>query len=130
MLLNRRKHYSQMNENEVNAIKEVISELGEFSFTPYSMSRLVERKIDEQSVLNAIKDGVLIEVHNNKRYDIRALLRLTINKVAVCVVLSLRDKAIITSYINSANYHHPNLDMSLYVWKAKMTKDLIYSVIK
>jgi hypothetical protein len=129
LILNKRKHFKQMTQEEIQAVKDVIGAVDSFGFTPYSTNRLIERGIDEESVLSAIGSGKVIEVHNNKQNDVRVLLRLHIKQIAVCVVLSLRHKAVITSYLNRTNYTHPNLDWTQYAWKQTITKELISSII-
>jgi hypothetical protein len=128
-VLNRRKHFSKMTTEELKIVREAIEEK-QYTFTNYSIQRTVERVISKQSVAEAIREGFLIEVHNNKPYDFRALLRLHEDDKAVCVVVSLRARKIVTAYLNDVEDMHDSLNWSKYLWNVCITRDLIDNIIK
>jgi hypothetical protein len=65
----------------------------------------------------AVIDGTLIEVHNEKEPDIRALMR---DDKGTCVVVSLVSGDIITVYYNDPEDKHYTLNKGQYRWNVDL----------
>ena len=128
---NKRKHYTQMNGGEIAVVKTFINNVPRYNFIPHSIEKLLKRKVDRAEVEQAIREGEIIEVHNNKWWDFRVLVRLNLfaHKRAVCVVLSGRNKNIVTCYLNDVNDNHSTIDMTNYTWTPNVTEQLIQGII-
>lgn len=110
-----RKHISQMTIQEETYLKNIYRRVRNPLFTPYSLKRLYQRGIQPTRVIRTIKLGELIEFHV-KDNSCRVLIRESrpIHGVVTNVVLELFTKKVITSFKNSADDRHWNLDGSLY----------------
>lgn len=117
-----RKHISQMSSTELQLLEE-FTEGREYVYTPYSFSRIKDRKIKDEWVRETIKTGNIIEVHF-KGYDIRILKRSkwNYNHQAICVVYSIVDDLIVTAYCNYYWDSHETLDESNYNSKLDIIK--------
>ena len=116
-----RKHASQMTQAERQFVEGVIHGSANWQVVSHATVKAQQRKVSHTEVLETLKTGSVIEVHQNAYPDIRALVRKTFATYSVCVVVSLISKRIITNYINSANDHHATLNTSEYQWKADIT---------
>lgn len=72
-------------------------------------------------ILNAIKWGIVIEVHNDAG-ELRALVRHAFGrpKVAVCIVVSLETGHVCTVWKNRGSDNHKTLDRTLYTWRTNV----------
>jgi hypothetical protein len=110
---NKRKHRSQMEAAEIALIERAIHRRTHSEFAPHAFDRMREKRISFLEVSCALDCGELIEVHNNVRDDIRALVRHRQGASHVCVVISLISGKIITAYRNAANDNHATLNAAL-----------------
>ena len=124
--MNQRKHRIQMSQLEIDEMEsyihkqEVWANIGNI-LTRHAKSRMSQWKVNSAEVLGTIRSGKIIEVHCNAYPDVRALLRKEFGKYAVCVVVSLVRKEVVTVFVNQANDNHYTLDHSQYQWKCDLT---------
>ena len=127
--MTKRKHRQHMNSAEVRALKEAIRGLDPtklYSFNWYIKKRMKQRGISRKDINRTIKEGHIIEAHNEKRDDIRILLRHETKRgLAVCLVVSLKDHCIITVYINESSDNHPTLNWSEYQWNVDLVEEVM-----
>ncbi len=114
--LNRRKHYTQMSTREVAHLTALVHALGKRGLNGHSIARCNEKGIRLSEVETVLQSGTLIEVHENFRPDVRAVVRGTVGADDVCVVLSLRDREVKTVWFNNSLDAHRTLDYSQYQW--------------
>lgn len=115
-----RKHVLQMSDLErdcVNAFIHVNVHRVTARCAHYE-DKAKERSFTKSQALEAVKSGYVIEVHNNKAPDIRAVVR---DKEGTCVVVSLKQWSVVTVYYNAPDDHHETLDFSKYRWEQDLT---------
>ena len=64
-----------MSASELVAVRDYVNNLHLQATQPHYYNRKQERSFSQGQVCAAVKMGKLIEVHNNKEPDIRALFR-------------------------------------------------------
>lgn len=114
--LNRRKHASQMSAREIACLTCIVRLLGRRGMNGHSLDRCREKGITLPEVETVLRTGTLIEVHENFRPDIRAVVRGNTGTQDVCVVLSLCDREVKTVWFNNSLDTHRTLDYSQYQW--------------
>ena len=93
--------------NEVSKVKK-------WEFTSYSLDKIYKRGISVKNLGEAVVKGKLIEYHT-KGDSRRVLLRC---EEGTCAVVDLDKQAIITAYKNTADFNHPHLDQTKYLFGA------------
>lgn len=124
---NRRKHRKQMRPEELaNLRKELDALIDDLKFIPYAIKRMEERRITIDEVLSSVRLGEIIEAHNIIPDDIRVLVRHAVKDTtySVCPVVSLKNKIVVTVYVNETKDNHETLDWSLYNWKVDLSGDI------
>lgn len=111
-----RKHRFQMTDKEIYELESYIHNVSTWFNTPHQAWRAKRRAVPPSEVLDTIKSGQIIEIHNNNAPDIRAVMRKDFYRDSVCVVVSLVYRRIITVYTNSLDDQHYTLDASKYRW--------------
>ncbi|WP_368263361.1 DUF4258 domain-containing protein [Clostridium disporicum] len=99
-----RKHFSSMTREEIIyllALKDRLVNRGVI-FGKHALSRMDERYIKERDVLNALKNGQILEYQKNNKEEILVVRGCYINrrKNQIYVVLSLTHNKIVTTYAN------------------------------
>lgn len=126
--MQRRKHTKQMTPSERDVIRKAIQSLDPSTlstFNRYVEHRIAQRRLTREDILHAVRDGDIIEAHNNKKKDIRILLRhQTSRGFSVCAVVSLREGSVITAYRNYDDDHHYTIDWDEYKWKANLVSEV------
>lgn len=116
MITDKRKHYSQMTQGELDAVLLAVRSNVNFELLPHAKERMVQKNIPIGAVASAIVKGSVIEVHNNNLNDIRVLLVNVVNNRRCNVVVGLKSRKVITTFWNSLNDTHETLDKSQYKW--------------
>ena len=113
-----RKHFRDITEDEKKHIKDIMV-LSKFIPTTYCNKRIIDRFICREDINKTIKNGKIIEFHYIDGSH-RILLRGEEDRFheALCVVLDLDNKNIVTVYYNSIIDNHNTLHKNLY------TKDI------
>ena len=109
-----RIHVKRLSPKFKRELYREISKVKEWDFTSYSLDKIYKRGIAVENLGEAIVKGKLIEYHT-KEGSRRVLLRC---KDGTCVVVDLDKQTIITAYKNPANFNHPNLNQSKYLFGA------------
>ena len=121
-----RKHVIQMNPREADTVTTFINSIR--GWQGLNQTHITERKakwnVTDAEILIAIRDGEIIEVHNNVPDEIRAVVRANIGLRSVCVTVSLTTKSIVTVWINTVNDNHFTLRQEEYGWKVNLMQVL------
>ena len=121
-----RKHIQQTTRDEKAFIHGFIRANADkaWSCNGHFSDRATERAFTLDDAKACVKGGLVVEVHNDKNPDVRALLR---NSVGTCVVVSLKSWEIITVYYNDPTDEHHSLNWNAYRWPVNLVslvKDL------
>jgi transposase len=117
-----RKHYTQMSVPELVEVRNYVNDLRLRTTQPHYYNRKQERSFSQGQVYAAVKMGKLIEVHNDREPDIRALFR---DDTGTCVVIDLGSGDIITVYYNDPEDKHFTLNKGLYRWQVDLCSIVI-----
>jgi hypothetical protein len=119
-----RKHRKQMTPAEISAVENHVHSIRQFRATNTHLLHEMKhdkytKEITHDDIATALAHGEVIEVTD--RY--RALVRLTHgNRSGVCVVISLRDNTVVTTWFNNPTDSHRTLDLSKYQWNIDATQ--------
>jgi hypothetical protein len=122
-----RKHIHQMTNDEKAFVhgflrKYIAPRVS--SARQHFYDRASERSFSIEEAKAVIATGLVIEIHDNAKPEIRALIR---NHAGVCVVVSLTDWTIVTVYYNAPDDTHQTLDYNAYRWSINAV-DLVKSL--
>lgn len=109
-----RIHAKRLSPKFKRELYREISKVKEWDFTSYSLDKISKRGISVENLGGAVVNGKLIEYHT-KGDSRRVLLRY---EEGTCAVVDLDKQAIITAYKNHADFNHPNLNSSKYLFGA------------
>jgi hypothetical protein len=105
-----RIHRAQMTAEEIAFVERKVHGMEpDFDKVPHLATRLTEKRLTRDAVLNAVRHGLVIEVNSNGR----ALMR---SKSGTCAVISLYDQALVTAWPNNPNDRHKTLRREEYTW--------------
>ena len=108
-----RIHATRLTSNFKRKLYNEIADVSTWAFTSYSLDKISKRDIPAENLSEAVVKGKVIEYHNTKGGTRRVLLRC---EDGTCAVVDLDKQTIITAYKNHADYNHPNLDKSKYLF--------------
>lgn len=116
-----RRHFQQMSKEEKGFVHGFVRANAEkFSAgCGHFYDRATERSFTTADALEAIKGGLVVEVHNDRKPEIRALVR---NAKGTCVVVSLTDFRVVTVYYNDPNDQHETLNWNAYRWPVNLVE--------
>jgi hypothetical protein len=111
-----RKHNSQFSKDEKGFLHGFLrANVGKVnSVKVHFEDRATERHFTFEDALETIKSGLIVEVHNDRKPDVRVLVR---GKNGTCVVVSLVTWEVITVYYNDPEDNHYGLNYNLYRWQ-------------
>lgn len=119
---NRRKHVIQMNPREADTVTGIVNSIR--GWQGLNQTHITERKnkwnVTDNEILTALRDGQIVEVHNNVPEEVRAVVRANIGLRSVCVTVSLYTKSIITMWVNTVDDNHFTLKTEEYQWKVNL----------
>jgi hypothetical protein len=109
-----RKHRTAMSPAEIEYSETLVHGITEWNLmTHHAAERMEQKHIAKQSVVDTLKYGAVIEVNSLGRI----LIRLMKGKMkGTCVVVSPKDKSVVTVWYNRGNDNHATVDMSQYGW--------------
>ncbi len=110
-----------MSPREREAVLGYISKLPIKTTRGHYLDRATDREFTAQEVRDAITTGDLIEVHDENKPDIRALVR---DDLGTCVVISLVTGEVITVFYNHPTDKHDTLDWGKYRWQVDLTQEI------
>lgn len=122
-----RKHIQAMNQTERAFIHGFIRNNAARALDNSSIhfeDRASERHFSIEDAVEALRGGLVVEVHNDAKADFRALVR---NAAGTCVVVSLVTFRVITVYYNAPSDAHDTLNWNAYRWNqdvAELVKGL------
>ena len=115
-----RKHITQCNPTERAFIHGYIrSNVHKVNGGNHFYDRASERSFTLDDARATIRGGIVVEVHNERKPDIRALVR---HSSGMCAVVSLRTWEVITVYYNAPSDNHDTLNHNLYRWPQDITQ--------
>jgi hypothetical protein len=119
---NRRKHRKQMRRDEITAVEKLVNSQGKWEIGPHAFISMAKKGVTEEQVLDVMRTGYVFEVNHNN--DLCVAFRKEYGRFAVCVVVSLRTRWVVTAWKNSAKDKHRTLDMSQYKWGVDLTQEM------
>lgn len=120
--MNQRKHVSQMSLAERQTLESYAHGLSyRWQSNPHVEQRMIEKRITEAELTQALHNGQIIECHANNYPEIRFVLRYTIGKRSICACASHRGN-VVTVWANNASDNHKSLDASQYQWKTDLIR--------
>jgi len=109
-----RKHIQQMSKAESAFIHGWLrSSKREYTGTAHYTDRASERHFTFQDVVQAVRTGLVVEVHNDKALALRAVVR---DSKGTCVVVELTSQRIISVYYNDPEDKHDTINWAPYRW--------------
>jgi hypothetical protein len=114
-----RKHITQATKDEKGFIHGFIRAKASLvsSGRQHFEDRATERHFTLGEAVEAVKTGLVVEVHNDTPGDVRALVR---DSKGTCVVLSLKSWQVITVYYNDPTDTHDTLNWAAYRWNQNL----------
>jgi len=115
-----RKHIQQMNQLERAFIHGYLrsGKRDYHATTSHFRDRASERVFSVQDAVDALRNGLVVEVHNDRNPSLRALVR---DSKGTCVVVELQTDLIISVYYNDPEDKHETLNWAPYRW----TQDIV-----
>ena len=108
-----------MSPAEITFAETLVHNMCEWNLaTDHVVGRMKQKGIKKDAIVNTLKYGDVIEVADNGRVTLR-LMKGMAN--GTCVVVSLRDKVVVTCWYNNPKDRHATLDLSDYT----MTADVV-----
>jgi hypothetical protein len=117
-MTDQRKHRIQMSNFEADAVTTFIQSIRGWSGlnNPHLTERKAKWNVADHEIAAALREGEIIEVHNNNAPEIRAVVRADIGMRSICVTVSLTNKSVVTMWVNTTNDNHFTLRTEEYKW--------------
>jgi hypothetical protein len=110
-----RIHRKQMTAEQIVFTEALVHNMSEWNFAvDHVMQRMLEKKVTKDAAVNTLKYGEVIEVNDNGRVVMRLMKGL---RAGTVVVVSIRDRVLVTAWYNSPKDNHKTLNLSEYTWK-------------
>ena len=117
----KRKWFLQMSQQELYAVRGAVVKHPTWEFTPHAIDEMKADRVSADDVQKVLKYGKVMEVHNCDPKDLCALLRYTIGRRSIAVVVSLCNARIVTVFANSVESGMRKPDMKNYKWVADLS---------
>ncbi len=117
-----KKHFQQMSKDEkgfVHGYLRANDARVNSDGASHFYDRASERYFSMEEAVAAIKNGLVVEVHNDRKPEIRALVR---DSKGTCVVLSMNNLRVVTVYYNDPNDTHDTLNWNAYRWSVNLVE--------
>jgi hypothetical protein len=115
-----RKHRQQMSPAESAAIESTVRALAVERIARHAFDRMAEKGVSEAHILETLRTGQAIEIHNDAN-ELRVLLRAdVIGQWSACVVFSLDRQTVVTVWRNRVTDTHKTLRLNEYQWKVNV----------
>ncbi len=111
---NKRKHRNQMSPSEILAIEQLVHAQDKWTVGKHARKRMDTKDIPITQVMDVLRTGYVIELNNSN--DLCAALRKDFGECAICVVVSLATRWVVTAWKNEQHDIHDTLDISKYKW--------------
>jgi hypothetical protein len=110
-----RIHRKQMTAEQIVFTEALVHNMSEWNFAvDHVMQRMLEKKVTKDAAVNTLKYGEVIEVNDNGRVVMRLMKGM---RAGTVVVVSIRDRVLVTAWYNSPKDNHKTLNLSEYTWK-------------
>lgn len=119
---NKRKHRKQMSPDEIAVVEKLVRSQTRWTLGPHARDRMVAKGVDEARMLDVLKTGYVIEVNRNN--DLCVVFRKDFNTYAICVVVSLATRWVVTVWKNGAKDKHYTLDRNKYQWAVNLQQEM------
>lgn len=118
----KRKHRHQMNDEEIQAVEDLVHSQpsSSWNFGPHAMDRMKAKGVTYEQAIETLRSGYLVEINENR--DLCVVFRNDSGKSSVCVVVSLRTRWFVTSWRNGKRDTHTTLDATKYRWDVDVTR--------
>jgi hypothetical protein len=104
-----------MTAEQIVFTEALVHNMSEWNFAvDHVMQRMLEKKVTKDAAVNTLKYGEVIEVNDNGRVVMRLMKGL---RAGTVVVVSIRDRVLVTAWYNSPKDNHKTLNLSEYTWK-------------
>lgn len=117
---NRRKHRNQMNLDEIIFVENIIHSQPRWTIGKHAGDRAATKDIPREQVHDVLLSGYVVEVNENN--DLCVVFRKEYSGYAVCVVVSLRTRWVVTVWKNNTKDKHTSLNQENYLWDVDMTQ--------
>jgi len=123
-MTNQRKHRQQMTLREIARVENLVhAQTCWIGDGPHvNTLPLRGREVSVTEAYDTLRTGQVIEVNRNK--DLCVLMRKNYADHAVCVVVNLLTKWIVTMWQNRIGDNHSTLDLNQYQWKVDLISEL------
>lgn len=112
------KHVLQMNSSEIDKCFSKVKrwKLGEWKITGHTLSRIMEKEIEELHLAYSVIDFNIIEYKQMKSGNERIVIRsnMSFDGFNVCAVLDVTKGVVVTAWKNRVSDTHRTLDLSKY----------------
>jgi len=117
-----RKHIQQMNKTEKAFVHGYIRKHAAEALNggvQHFYDRATERHFVIEDAVEALQGGLVVEVHDDRKPSVRALVR---SQKGTCVVVELQSMRVITVYYNDPSDTHDTLNWNLYRWSTDLVE--------
>jgi len=105
-----------MTPAESEAIEQRVRSLDVQQIAHHAFQRMCQKGVTEQQILDTLRTGQAIEIHNDQN-ELRVLLRAdVIGQWSACVVFSLDRQTVVTVWRNHVLDTHKTLRIGQYQW--------------
>lgn len=125
-----RKHRNQMTPDEITFAETLIHSIQEWDVTGTDHARSEaafkprvsgqtrgQSAISKQDIINTLKYGNVIELNDRGRLVVRLMKG---KRAGTCVVVSIRDRKVVTVWYNDPRDTHATLRLSEYTWNVNV----------
>lgn len=117
----KRKWFLQMSQSEIYAVRGAVLKHAAWEFSSHALEEMEADRVSPQDVEKVLRYGKVMEVHNCDPNDLCVLLRWTIGRRSIAVVVSLCKGRIITVFANTIESGMRKPDMKNYRWQADLS---------
>lgn len=117
-----RRHRKQMSASEIEAVETVVHSQprSAWVFGPHAYTKMLAKDVSHDEVLETLRDGRVIEANVNR--DLCVVFRKEFKTTAVCVVVALKNRWIVTVWRNPNRDNHETLDIEKYNWNTNLSE--------
>ena len=118
----KRKHRNQMSTEEIACVEALVHSQSRWVVGKHAKGRMARKGITVTQVFETLGEGQVVEINRNN--DLCALFRKDYGGHAVCVVVSLQTRWVVTMWKNAVWDTHSTLDKDNYCWDVDVQKEL------
>jgi len=111
-----------MTRSEIASVEALVHAQSKWAIGKHATGRMATKGIEREQVLDVLSTGRMVEVNRNN--DLCALFRKEYGNEAVCVVVSLETRWVVTVWKNQARDKHRTLDATKYLWDVDVCEEM------